>query len=74
MRNLRWNPRALARGHNPYRDAALVNAGLGAVVIVVAVATGGSVVRAVVAVLIAWSLGTAYSWWRVRQRAGRDAD
>ena len=72
MRNL--NLRGLARGRNPYRDAALVNAGLGVVVVVVAVATGGSVVRAVVAVLIAWLLGTAYSWWRVRQRAGRDAD
>ena len=74
MRTPRWNPRALVRGRNPYRDAALVNAGLGAVVIVVAVATGGSVVRAIVAVLIAWVLGTAYSWWRVRQRAGRGAD
>lgn len=74
MRNVPSAPERRLRGRNPYRDAALVNAGLGAIVIVVAVATGGSVVRAVVAVLIAWSLGTAYSWWRVRQRAGRDAD
>lgn len=62
------------RGRNPYRDAALVNAGLAVVVVIVAVATGGSVVRAVVAVAIAWVVGTAYAWWRVRQRDGRDAD
>ena len=61
------------RGRNPYRDTALVNAGLAVVVVIVAVATGGSVVRAIVAVAIAWVVGTAYAWWRVRQRADRDA-
>ena len=74
MRNRNLNLRGFVRGRNPYRDAALINAGLGVIVVVVAVATGGSVVRAVVAVLIAWVAGTAYSWWRVRQRTARDAD
>lgn len=63
MRNLR----------NPYAQAAAINAGLGGVVVLVALATGGSVVRAVLAVLIAWALGTAYTWWRIRQRADRAA-
>ena len=62
------------RGSHPYRDTALVNAGLAVVVVIVAVSTGGSVVRAVVAVAIAWVVGTAYACWRVRQRADRDAD
>lgn len=72
MRHLRWNPDSRLRGRNPYRDAALVNAFLAAIVIVIAVATGGSVVRAVVAVVIAWVLGTAYSWWRLRRRESRN--
>lgn len=74
MRKLPSTPGRSRRGRNPYRDTAVVNGGLAAVVVVLAVATDGSVVRAVVAVAIAWVVGTAYAWWRIRQRAGRDAD
>ena len=76
MRNLRWDPerRPPQSGRNPYLQAAVINAGLGVVVILLALATGGSVLRALVAVAIAWAVGTAYACWRLRRRATRNGD
>ena len=77
MRHLRWDrpdSRPAGSGRNPYLQAAVINAVLAVVVVVLALATGGSVVRAVVAVVIAWVAGTAYTWWRIRQRAAARDD
>lgn len=75
VRKLRWDPPSTppTGGRNPYLQAAAINGVLAVVVVLVALATGGSAVRALVAVAVAWAAGTAYSWWRIRQRAERAA-
>ena len=60
--------RPVPAGRNPYLQAAAINACLAAAVVLVALATGGELLRSLLAVLIAFVLGTAYSWWRLRQR------
>jgi Flp pilus assembly protein TadB len=56
------------RSRRPFRDAALAYAGLGALVFVVAFATGSSFLRAFLGGFIAFVLATAWTWWRLRQR------
>ncbi len=53
---------------HPYRDAALVYAGMGVVLVIVASLTGGQTLRAVVAALIFFVIATAWSWWGFRKR------
>ncbi len=75
MRLLRWegqSKRPVPR--RPYRDTALVYLGFAVVIVVVATATGGSFVRAVVAAVLFWCVATGYGWVRWRRRlaaAGR---
>ena len=56
------------RSRRPYRDAALAYGALGLVVVVVAYATGSSLVRALIGGVAAAVLATGYTWWRLRQR------
>jgi len=53
---------------HPYRDTALVYAGMGVVLVIVASLTGGQALRAIVAALIFWVIATAWSWWGFRKR------
>ena len=53
---------------HPYRDTALVYAGMGVVLVIVASLTGGQAFRAVVAALIFFVIATAWSWWGFRKR------
>ena len=62
------NP-ARHRSKRPYRDSALAYAGLGALVAVIAYATGSGVLRSVSGGVAAFVLATAYTWWRMRSRA-----
>lgn len=74
-RNLKWptEPRPPARGgRNAYVQAAVTNGVIAVLVIVIAAATGGSILRAVVAVILAWLAGTAYMWWRIKGRRRGD--
>jgi Flp pilus assembly protein TadB len=72
VRKLRWDVEpARTTSKHPYRDSALVYAGLAGLVVVIAAATGGSVVRAVVAGVVVFAAATGYSWWRVRERLRR---
>ncbi len=60
---------------HPYRDSALLYAGLAVIVPVLAALTGGDVERAAVAGVAFFVLATAWAWVRMRQRiraAGRD--
>ena len=52
----------------PYRDSALLNAALAAVVVVFAWATGGDVVKALAVGAAFFVVATAWTWWRFRQR------
>jgi Flp pilus assembly protein TadB len=56
------------RTSRPYRDAALAYGGLGALVFVVAYATGSSFLRAFLGGFVAAVLATSWTWWRLRQR------
>jgi membrane protein implicated in regulation of membrane protease activity len=52
----------------PYRDSALLNVALAAIVVVFAWLTGGDVVKAVAVGAAFFVVATAWSWWRFRQR------
>ena len=61
------NP-ARHKSKRPYRDSALAYAGLGALVAVIAYASGSSLVRSLSGGVAAFVLATAYTWWRIRSR------
>jgi len=61
------NP-ARHKSKRPYRDSALAYAALGALVAVIAYASGSSLVRSVSGGVAAFVLATAYTWWRIRSR------
>jgi hypothetical protein len=73
VKRLRWEaPRREGRvPKHPYRDTAIVYAVLAALVVVLALATGGSVARAVVTAALVFVAATLWSWriWRNRLRA-----
>jgi membrane protein implicated in regulation of membrane protease activity len=52
----------------PYRDSALLNAALAAVVVVFAWLTGGDVLKALGVGAAFFVVATAWSWWRFHQR------
>jgi Flp pilus assembly protein TadB len=56
------------RTRRPYRDSALAYGGLGVLVIVIAYATGSSLLRSVVGGVVAAVLAIGWTWWRLRQR------
>ena len=53
---------------HPYRDTALVYAAMAVVLVIVATATGGDPLKAMLAALIFFTLATGWSWWRFRVR------
>ena len=53
---------------HPYRDTALVYAGMGVLLVIVASLTGGQAVRAIVAAVIFFVIATAWTWWGFRRR------
>jgi len=68
MKKLRWQLPEREVPKHPYRDSALVYAGLAGIVVAVAAATGGNVERAIVIAGVAFVIATAYSWWRWREK------
>jgi hypothetical protein len=53
---------------HPYRDTAFVYGAMAVVLVIVATATGGDVLKAMLAALIFFALATGWSWWRFRVR------
>ena len=53
---------------HPFRDSALVYAGMGGVIVVVATLTGGSPARGFGAAVIFFVIATAWTWWGYRKR------
>ncbi len=68
MRRLRWDTPERPVPKHPYRDSALIYAGMAVVLFAVVVATGGSAVRGIVAAAAVFVAATLYSWWRWRTR------
>jgi Flp pilus assembly protein TadB len=52
----------------PYRDTAIFYGVLAAIVVVVALVTGGSIGRALVIAVLFFGVATGWSWWRFRER------
>ena len=52
----------------PYRDSLVLNLVLGALILVVAWATGGELGRAAVFAVGYFVLSTAWAWWRFSRR------
>jgi hypothetical protein len=61
------NP-ARRRSSHPYRDSALAYGGLGALVVIIAYATGSGLLRSLAGGAAAFALATAWTWWRTRSR------
>jgi Flp pilus assembly protein TadB len=70
VRKLRWDTPERPLPKHPYRDSALIYAGMAVVLFAVVVATGGSALRGVVAAAAVFVAATLYSWarWHVRLR------
>jgi nicotinamide riboside transporter PnuC len=75
VRGLRWEPPELQRKlpKHPYRDSALVYGVLAILVVVIAFATGGGVLRAIVYAVVVFLVATAWTWrsWRNQEREER---
>jgi hypothetical protein len=72
MRRLRWGDEPPAVPARPYRDTALVYLGFALVIVVVATATGGGFVRAVIVAALFWIAATGYGWLRWRRRIAEE--
>jgi len=73
-RQLSWSsepPRAIPK--HPYRDTALVYAFFAVLVVLVAWATGGPVVKAVVLAVAFFVAAVSWSWFRWRQRLAQQS-
>jgi predicted tellurium resistance membrane protein TerC len=73
MRRLRWLPPKGSLPPHPYRDSAILYGVLAVLVVVVAAASGGSVVYGVIWAVAVFVAATGYSWWRVRERLRSEA-
>jgi hypothetical protein len=56
----------------PYRDSIVLNIILAALIVLISWGTGGEVGRAFVFAALFFVIATAWSWWRLRQRAAKD--
>jgi membrane protein implicated in regulation of membrane protease activity len=65
---VRWEPPARAVPRRPYRDSIVLYGALAILLVAVAAATGGSVLRAVVIGVLFFVAATAWSWRRWRER------
>ena len=53
---------------HPYRDTAIVNAGLAIAIVVLAALTSGDVARAALVAVVFFVVATTWSWWRFHER------
>jgi membrane protein implicated in regulation of membrane protease activity len=76
VRNRRWGPPPDPPPKHPYRDTALVFGGMAIAIVLVAWATGGDLVRAVLIAAAFFVAATALGWrrWRERLRAEQTGD
>jgi Flp pilus assembly protein TadB len=72
VRLLQWPGPGTSHSKHPYRDAALVYAGLSAVIVAAALLTGGSLGRAVTTAVLFFIVATAWTWVHLRRRKARE--
>jgi uncharacterized protein (DUF697 family) len=61
------NPKRRRSAH-PYRDTALAYGALGALVVLIAYASGSGLAKSLAGGVTAAVLATAWTWWRMRSR------
>ena len=64
--------RPSARLRHPFRDSAIFYAALALVIVIVTALTGGDVGKGAAIGLGFFFAATGWSWWRYRERLGRD--
>ena len=76
MRQRRWTPPPEPPPKHPYRDTALVFGGMAAAIVLVAWATGGDLVKAVLVAAAFFVAATAWGWhrWRKRLRSAPESE
>jgi Flp pilus assembly protein TadB len=74
MKRLRWQIPERKVPKRPYRDSALLYGILAGLVVVIALVTGGNVVRAAIVAAAAFLVATGFSWWRWHVRLNRQED
>jgi Flp pilus assembly protein TadB len=52
----------------PFRDSALLYAGMAVVFVIIVAITGGKMSVAIPVALACFVVATGYAWWRLRQR------
>jgi membrane protein implicated in regulation of membrane protease activity len=74
MKRLSWENEPVERAPtHPYRDSAVFYVVLGAIIVGVALLTGGSLTRALIYAGVFFVLATSWSWWKWRQRLAAQA-
>jgi Flp pilus assembly protein TadB len=73
-RRLEWGGPPRPSTKNPYRDTFVVYGALAVIVVVFALLTGGSLVRAVVVALLFFVAASAWNVYRLYARRRRSAD
>jgi len=70
VKRLRWDAPGRSVPKRPYRDTALVYGAMAVLVVVLALVTGGGIMRALVIAAAFFVVATAWSWrnWRNRLR------
>jgi hypothetical protein len=61
------------RSRHPYRDTAILHGALAVLIVVVAWLVDSDLPRATLVAVAYFGAATAWSWWRLRQRARRAA-
>jgi len=73
MRRIHWpGPEEARQSKRPSRDAALVYAGLAALIVVGALVTGGSLVRALITAALFYVVATTWTWVHLRRRTPKE--
>ena len=67
-RRLRWGAPEPPAPKHPYRDTLLVYAGLALIVVLIAWATGGGLVKALIVAAAFFLVASAWTTYRLRQR------
>jgi hypothetical protein len=69
----RWDPAPLPAPKRPYRDTAIFHVVLAALIVVVALVTGGDLGNAIAIAIAFFLLATAWSWSRWRKKLREQA-
>lgn len=74
MKKVHWNESKRPLPKHPYRDSVIAYGVMAGILVAIVVATGGSLVRGVIAAVAVFVASTAFSWWRWHERLRSKTD